>query len=786
LQLNGAESLTLNSNNAFTFVTRLAAGVNYGVTITQQPQGLACVVDSGSGVMGSADVVSVSVSCGPLYSIGGSITGLAAPGLALQLNGGNDLGITVGNSFVFPTKLPSGAAYAISVRNNPTGQTCSVTSGAAGHITQANVTNVAITCTTPPVITPSLYSIGGAVSGLTESGLIISNLIEPLSVTANSTQFTFPTLVTSGTAYNVSILQQPPHITCGVLQGIGTVAAGLVTTIGITCTPNVSQAGFTVDKALLAFTAEQGAPLASQAITGTVQGATAPVYVRIGSTNAGILGAYYSPLSATSGQVIVTPASSARAAQILNDTITVTVCYDDPCTQHLAGSPKVIPVTTTITAAAPPAVLKVSDYGVALIKGPTQSRLSKTIKVTDTSGAASTWTAVANQSWLTVTPSGVSGSNVVVTADPVSLTSGFYTAAVTLNSSNSQLATQTIRVGLYVTNQAPATSFTAMPIPSEFDDGTFAADALRPLVYTSRGSDISVDHTYSGSHVATISIAGSTLSRLTVSDDGRYLYALDIASLAGSGLRIHVIDLASQQLLASTTLSLTSTDAYYSRIEFVRVNNKPALFFIGAADNLGRSPVLDAATLQEIGRYTGYPAFFVRMKFSRAGNAMYVTDNRLSAPEFTLTQFDLIRNSQGNVTAIPMAGVVQSQGAGNVDLAINGDGSAVYVVRRYNFGANGALYAYTVNNHVFQSVTPLTFPAPILPYWENLEFNGDDRLVYTTSNGTALRYYNADGTLRYEDLLQSSPSVVDGEIDTVRFTSDGLRIFGNGRILSLP
>ena len=65
----------------------------------------------------------------------------------LQDNGGNDLTATTNGPFTFSTALASGATYNVTVKTNPTGQTCTATNN-TGTIASANITNVAITCTT--------------------------------------------------------------------------------------------------------------------------------------------------------------------------------------------------------------------------------------------------------------------------------------------------------------------------------------------------------------------------------------------------------------------------------------------------------------------------------------------------------------------------------------------------------------------------------------------------------------------------------------------------------------
>ncbi len=77
------------------------------------------------------------------FSIGGTITGLTAAGLVLQNNTADDLTVASGaTSFTFATKVSG--AYAVTVKTQPTGLFCTVTSG-TGTAT-ANVSNVTLAC----------------------------------------------------------------------------------------------------------------------------------------------------------------------------------------------------------------------------------------------------------------------------------------------------------------------------------------------------------------------------------------------------------------------------------------------------------------------------------------------------------------------------------------------------------------------------------------------------------------------------------------------------------------
>jgi hypothetical protein len=62
--LNGADSLALTANSAFTFPTALSTGASYSVSIgSPQPSGQNCAVKNGTGTAGSANITSVVVYC---------------------------------------------------------------------------------------------------------------------------------------------------------------------------------------------------------------------------------------------------------------------------------------------------------------------------------------------------------------------------------------------------------------------------------------------------------------------------------------------------------------------------------------------------------------------------------------------------------------------------------------------------------------------------------------------------------------------------------------------------
>jgi 6-phosphogluconolactonase (cycloisomerase 2 family) len=102
----------------------------------------------------------------------------------------------------------------------------------------AAVSSVTVTCVTAG------QTIGGTITGLTKSGLVLQdNGGANLTVAANATSFTFPTPLASGAAYHVTVLTQPATQTCTVANGSGTVGSVKVTTVVVTCVTGFSVGG---------------------------------------------------------------------------------------------------------------------------------------------------------------------------------------------------------------------------------------------------------------------------------------------------------------------------------------------------------------------------------------------------------------------------------------------------------------------------------------------------------------------------------------------------------------
>jgi hypothetical protein len=233
LRNNGGDPLTLSSNGNFTFNTPLVDGSTYSVTVAIQPKGRTkyCSVAYGSGSVNGANITSVLVTCArDSYSVGGTVSGLSGSGLVLRNNGGDPLTISGNGGFAFKTPLADGSSYAVTVATQPSNQSCSVSNG-SGTVTGSNVTSVAVSC----VGDNQSYAIGGTVSNLGGSGLVLrNNGVDPLAISSNGS-FSFSTPLADGSSYSVTVYSQPSGEECSVSNGEGVVSGEDITSVSVSC-----------------------------------------------------------------------------------------------------------------------------------------------------------------------------------------------------------------------------------------------------------------------------------------------------------------------------------------------------------------------------------------------------------------------------------------------------------------------------------------------------------------------------------------------------------------------
>jgi sugar lactone lactonase YvrE len=114
------------------------------------------------------------------YTVSGSIAGLEASGLALT-NGGDTIRAVAGDArFSFAQKLSNGASYSVNITTQPLGfQLCNLTGPASGTIASADVTAIAVNCTSTLGLVSTIAGTDGAIGGY----------VDPLTTTAFSNPY---------------------------------------------------------------------------------------------------------------------------------------------------------------------------------------------------------------------------------------------------------------------------------------------------------------------------------------------------------------------------------------------------------------------------------------------------------------------------------------------------------------------------------------------------------------------------------------------------------------------
>jgi hypothetical protein len=164
--------------------------------------------------------------------LGGSVAGLYKTGLQLK-NGGATVDVAAGaTAFSFATLIPSESSYDVQISLQPKNAVCTVVNG-TGKASNFNITTVGISCKTDQ------YALGGSIAGITGAGLILNNGSDSIAVPAGDSAFTFGAKVDHGSAYGVTVRQQPAGQTCAVVgnSGNGEMAALAVTSVQVSCAP---------------------------------------------------------------------------------------------------------------------------------------------------------------------------------------------------------------------------------------------------------------------------------------------------------------------------------------------------------------------------------------------------------------------------------------------------------------------------------------------------------------------------------------------------------------------
>jgi uncharacterized repeat protein (TIGR03803 family) len=236
---NGTDTLAVSSGaTSFAMPAPVAYTSSYGVTVQSQPAGLACAVGNGTGTMPAAAVTNVAITCTDQpFSLGGTISGLGNNAGLTLTNGSDTLAVAAGStSFTMPVSVAFASHYAVAVQTAPAGLTCTA-NNASGTMPANNIASVVIACS------DRSYTVGGTISGLASTGMVLVNGSDTLTVSSGASSFTMPTAVAYTSAYAVTVQTQPMGLTCSVSNGTGTMGSAAVTNIAVTCSANTYTVG---------------------------------------------------------------------------------------------------------------------------------------------------------------------------------------------------------------------------------------------------------------------------------------------------------------------------------------------------------------------------------------------------------------------------------------------------------------------------------------------------------------------------------------------------------------
>ncbi len=162
------------------------------------------------------------------FTIGGAVSALQGT-LVLQNSDGDVITLTSDGSFTFPTAVPTGTSYSVTVQTQPATQTCTITNG-SGIVMNQNVNNIMVNCST------NTHTVGGTILGLIGGRIVelLDNGDDPLLRNVNG-PFTFSMPVAQGSNYNVTVAVNPPGQNCTVTNGSGVIGTTDVTNVLVIC-----------------------------------------------------------------------------------------------------------------------------------------------------------------------------------------------------------------------------------------------------------------------------------------------------------------------------------------------------------------------------------------------------------------------------------------------------------------------------------------------------------------------------------------------------------------------
>jgi hypothetical protein len=219
------------------------------------------------------------------------------------------------------------------------------------------------------------------------------------------------------------------------------------------------------------------------------------------------------------------------------------------------------------------------QLGVAFSSFPSGLRPgTRTLRVAGSRGVNDAgWTAVSNQSWLTATPAGVTGGNLVLTANPMGLAADqLHVANVTLSSTSANIERdETIRVGLWVGSANPDPGIDVSLPAAPF---AFAVNPVEPYAYLLIDGEIHVYNVYTGAELPTFTgggafVHGNAATSMDVSSDGSTLYVAN-----GATAQVLTVNAATGNILGTYQSANQFGNPSDAEVRYSRANGYPVLW----------------------------------------------------------------------------------------------------------------------------------------------------------------------------------------------------------------
>ena len=630
------------------------------------------------------------------FSVGGTASGQTGA-VTLQLAATNPVSTQqvvvaqAASTYVFPTRLPQGANWSVSVVSAPAGQVCSVTP-TNGSTIGADVGNVALTCTTvTTTISPATLPDGAL-------GAAYSQTLSASSANGAVAPFTFT--VTAGAL--------PAGLTlssAGVLSGTPTTAGSFNFTVQAT-----SSNGFSGTRAYT-LVVSQG----SQAITGFAATPAAPVFAPGGTFTVAATGG-------ASGNPIVFASTTTAICTVAGSTVSMLAAGNCGLTANQAGNANY--------SAAPQAVLSVAIGAASqaitnFLANPAAPVYAPngTFTVSANGGASTSPLVFASNSPSVCT---VAGSTVTM------LSAG--SCALTANQAgdaNYDAAPQALlNVTIGAASQA-ITSFAANPAAPVFiPNGTFVPSATggastSPVVFASNSPAVC---TVSG-NTATMLSAGNCALTADQAGDANYSAAPQVALAVTIGVGSQAISNfaaspATPQFTPNGTFAVSATGGP-STSPVVFASNSPAVCTVGGNTVTMLSAATCALTANQAGdaNYAAAAQVALDVTIGAASQVITAFVANPAAPVFTPNGTFSVSASGGASTSPVVyattspavcavsGGTVTMLAAGTCALTANQAGDANYnAAPQATLGVDIAAASQAITNFAANPAAPVFTP----------------------------------------------------------------------------